>query len=541
MKHIRNIVFLMIAVLLSCMASCTTRHFAGGTDTETGGTSVVAGIIVTSTGAPAVCAKVKFVPSAFNPVTAKIQPDSSTTDASGHFTFNVIPYGNYTLQANDATDSLGALRFEITVAHDSLTVAICTLSVAGAIKIATSDNMEATYGYIYIPGTTIFAFVNNSNAGVILNNVWTGTMPVIEYGILNSQVQKAIRFNVPVLSGDTAFVNNPSWKYAKKIVFNTTITGADVTDNVYGFPVLIRLTSANFNFSQVQATGTDIRFTKADNTFLPYEIERWDSAGSQAEIWVKVDTVFGNDSTQYFTMYWGNKQAADSSNGTHVFDTANGFIGVWHMNENASTGAACIKDRTFNANNATPFGSMASANSVNGVVGKGLRFNGTNDYLNAGNVSLHANYSVGLWVMLDTLGEYERLLYKNSSYTLWYDKDSASIRMEQMGTGTWWYGLLEDGGTRVPMTTETWYYVTATFDQTAIRLYVNGMEVSMSNAISIIPGTSSSPLFIGKSDGTSFVRGMMDEIRIERVARSADWIRLCYMNQRIDDKLIQLK
>jgi hypothetical protein len=49
-------------------------------------------------------------------------------------------------------------------------------------------------------------------------------------------------------------------------------------------------------FSQAQFGGSDIRFTKADNTFLPYEIERWDSAHSQAEIWVKVDTVFGNDS-----------------------------------------------------------------------------------------------------------------------------------------------------------------------------------------------------------------------------------------------------
>ena len=35
--------------------------------------------------------------------------------------------------------------------------------------------------------------------------------------------------------------------------------------------------------------------------------------------------------------------------------------------------------------------------------------------------------------------------------------------------------------------------------------------------------------------------GKIDEVRVEKVARSADWIKLCFMNQREDDKLVRFK
>jgi hypothetical protein len=41
--------------------------------------------------------------------------------------------------------------------------------------------------------------------------------------------------------------------------------------------------SGNFNFSQAQQGGKDIRFIKQDNAFLPYEIERWDESTGYAE------------------------------------------------------------------------------------------------------------------------------------------------------------------------------------------------------------------------------------------------------------------
>ena len=47
------------------------------------------------------------------------------------------------------------------------------------------------------------------------------------------------------------------WTYRKEITIDATKIDADLTD----FPVLVKLTSTNFDFSKVRSDGFDIRFT----------------------------------------------------------------------------------------------------------------------------------------------------------------------------------------------------------------------------------------------------------------------------------------
>src|SRR5690606_32079229 len=101
-----------------------------------------------------------------------------------------------------------------------------------------------------------------------------------------------------------------------------------------------------------------------DATPLPYQIESWSSGA--AAIWVKVDTIKGNNSTQKIRMHWGNGSAAAESNGAAVFDTANGFRGVWHLHDSTTTGSA---DATVLATNATWHnGPVRTAGLIGGAV-----------------------------------------------------------------------------------------------------------------------------------------------------------------------------
>ena len=462
---------------------------------------------------------------------------SAFTATDGSYSFGRVPKGHYSIEAFNPANGKRSLISGVIVTNEDFHLSTDTLRTPGTMKIFLPADANTATGYFFVPGTTIFASINGANGSILVPSVPAVTLPAVCYSETGASSADTVRYGVAVLSSDTAVVAHPGWKYARMVSLNTSAAGAAVTGNVLDFPVLIRLTNNNFNFTQANTNGSDLRFARSDTALLPYEIERWDAVNQVAEIWVKVDTVFGSDSSQFITLYWGNPDAADSSNGAAVFNTSNGFIGVWHMNEDPSAGAASIKDRTANAHNATPYGSMTAANSVDGAVGKAMAFDGTNDYLNAGNVSVPGTYSIGLWVLLDTLGNYQRLITKDSSYTLWYDKDSVSVRMEHMPSGSWWRGLLQDGGTRVPMTTGTWYYFVGSFDGAAVRLYANGAEASVSGPISVNPRTNLKPVCFGVSTGYSFVNGIMDEIRIEGTPRSADWIRLCYMNQRMDDKL----
>ena len=111
--------------------------------------------------------------------------------------------------------------------------------------------------------------------------------------------------------GKIDFLHLSQWKFSRRIYLNTSSTGADIAGMVTNFPVLLRLRANSFDFSQAKRDGGDIRFTSSSGIPLPYEIERWDSIGREAEEWVRVDTVQGNNDSQFIIMYWGNPDAQE--------------------------------------------------------------------------------------------------------------------------------------------------------------------------------------------------------------------------------------
>ena len=75
----------------------------------------------------------------------------------------------------------------------------------------------------------------------------------------------------------------------------------------------------------------------------------------------------------------------------------------------------------------------------------------------------------------------------------------------------------------------TWQYLTAVHDGSDLRIYSNGILVGTLGGVGAIT-TDDNDVIIGggENDATStiteFFKGLLDEIRISDVARSADWI-----------------
>ena len=169
--------------------------------------------------------------------------------------------------------------------------------------------------------------------------------------------------------------------------------------NQINFPTLIRLTSTNYSFAQAIDDGSDIRFASSLGKHLPYQIERWDRGNQLAELWVLADTIKGNNGTQYLTMYWGKAGAVNRSNGAAVFDTANGFAGVWHLGE----GSGNAFDATANGINDTAKGTVKYHQT--GGVAYSDSLTGTSSYFKAGdayktllNMSARDKVTVSAWV-----------------------------------------------------------------------------------------------------------------------------------------------
>jgi len=137
-----------------------------------------------------------------------------------------------------------------------------------------------------------------------------------------SKIMKKYSFLFLLLTAVTVFSqeNYSTWSYYKTITVNTTNAngGANVATDRTNYPLLVRLSGANYAevFAYAAANGSDIRFTKTNGvTRLPHQIERWNQGAQTAEIWVRMDSVFGNNpgsGITYLRMYWGKAGAPDS-------------------------------------------------------------------------------------------------------------------------------------------------------------------------------------------------------------------------------------
>jgi PKD repeat protein len=341
------------------------------------------------------------------------------------------------------------------------------------------------------------------------------------------------------------------WSSSATITLNTTTSGAGTTTNVTNFPVLIRLNPGNFSgFAATLAGGADIRFAKTNGTHLSYQIERWvDGANNNdtAEIWVRLDTVVAN-ATQSFKMLWGRIGAADSTNGKTVFDTANGFQAAWHLGE---SGTGNTMDATVNNYTGTSSGATKPANTA-GIIGNAKAFDGATGYFDitgSGAASSKLNfsqdgiYTISAWVNTNTVGD--------GQYHDYVAKGDHQYSMNTNTTSLWQFSEYQDNlawdfvTSTAAATAGTWTYVTGVRNGAAMALYVNGALVN--NTISTFalaaPRVATFDVAIGwnldtagfggGASGLHHFNGKIDELTLANKARSADWIKLCYSNQRI--------
>jgi uncharacterized protein (DUF2141 family) len=224
---------LFLFALLLITACATLDPGGSGTETTTG----IVGAVVNDQGVPQANVMVQLFPEAHNPVRDAITIPADTTDSQGRYAFMNIRSGRYTMLAFHRTDGTKTLISGIIAAGDTVTLPVRTLLTPGTVKVSLHSGIKAATGYVYISGTTVFSFIKNPAEFVVLDSVPAGSIPEIAYSSTDGAVATAIRYNVPVNSGDTTEVRNPLWKYARILMLNTSATGANVAKTVTNYQV----------------------------------------------------------------------------------------------------------------------------------------------------------------------------------------------------------------------------------------------------------------------------------------------------------------
>lgn len=559
---------IIVVVTLCAWVRCTNPTVAGGDVTDTGNARVAARI-VTPGGTGVFGATVRLRRSDYlSPVPGPAKRRGligadATTDSSGRFEIVGIEPGEYRLEISHAASRQAVLLDCVIGRGDTADLGTDTLRPFAVVSGTVDRAVQPTaVRYIQIAGLERLALAR-SDGRYRFANLPAGMLQLRIVSPDTQAVAPVTIDSVTAVSGDTTVVAPAGWQLSKRLYLNTTASGAGISDNVAGFPLLVRLASdtmhnpgsIRFDFGGAGDSGEDLRFTKPDGTLLPYEIEHWDAAAQTAAVWVRIDTVRGNDSTQYLIMHWANPAAASASNSEAVFDTTDGFEGVWHLAEQApGVGNPDIfKDATAHNFHGTD---NISATGREGIIGNGHEFAGeqAGDWIDLGHnrdfLTGAAGATLEAWVKLDSANTFYYFLSHSVGAPV--DGDSSRALLYTNIHGIPGIGgrsvdsakvTSQGGGDTLPA--GSWHYLAGVIDYAgdSLVLYIDGVRVGrriVDFPTTRTPSTPSQFGAIGASDkgDRHYVDGFMDEVRTQKTVRSASWVRLCYENQRLGQRVV---
>lgn len=314
-----------------------------------------------------------------------------------------------------------------------------------------------------------------------------------------------------------------AWKHSGPLYIFTGPEGVALPAAVRetNFPLLLRFDRETFNFSEAQKHGEDIRFTDAGGGALAYQIEQWDADKGAACIWIRIPTIVGN-ARQAITMYWGNANARSESSGPAVFNSDNGYACVMHMNEPLVDEVGSI----------TPVD--AGTTIVRSMIGDGRRFAAgkgikcgtqlTSLPKGAGPHSTEAwfrarqpNATLIGWGNEGGRGGKVRMQLRSPAH-IHIDSDFSDVNSDRT----------------LPL--GEWMHVAHTYEHGDGRVYINGRLEGEEHPLLDIK--SPERMWIGGWYDNFDFEGDIDEVRISKVARSPNWIKLEYENQKANQTLV---
>lgn len=325
--------------------------------------------------------------------------------------------------------------------------------------------------------------------------------------------------------------SGPGGAYQKRraiTIDHTKVPNTDQTD----FPVLI---SGTFTYLKTVGNGGDVQngsgfdvvFTsdQAGTSQLDHEIETYNASTGEVNFWVKVPSLSHTVDTVIYVHYSNSSVSTSQENVSGVW--SNNFVFVAHLPD------ATTLDGTDSVNNVTPSTSgvpTAAAGQIDGAAS----FNTSSfGYPDSAALSPTAAISVSLWFKRAGIGANMVLLTKgdgasNAASSYEYVFNSSNQLRFEINNGSGW--RTAQYSTAISDTTN-WHHAFGTFDGSNVRIYTDN-TLRTTTAFSGSINNDNQSMRLGRlANGTQAYNGLLDEVRIASVARSADWIATEYNNQ----------
>jgi hypothetical protein len=315
-----------------------------------------------------------------------------------------------------------------------------------------------------------------------------------------------------------------------------TVQDTNIDSNLTAFPLLIRVVDDTDLGGQMSAAN-DFRITNSSDVVIDYEVEYEDLTGGTFNLvaYAPLDLLASGGGT---LRIWVNTASpSDGSNATGVWDA--NYVAVYHMTETSGG----LIDSTSNNHDTNNDGDVPTP--VTGKIYNGQDFDGNDSFnisdASEGNLEMGLNdFSGSMWVELDSSTE-KGFLWNGGTpssegWSFWYLGSS----IDKIGF------YIHNGADRIlaasnagVATDDLGYHLVgfAADRDGNVTFYEDGASVG-TQAISSyssddIDGTVD--FGVGRWATTYYMDGVMDEIRISNVLRSAAWFKFEHRNHNETD------
>lgn len=391
-------------------------------------------------------------------------------------------------------------------------------AVVGGTAVAGVDYVAPTAPCVLPAGSA------SATASItLLDDVTQETDKTIVVAITSGvSIASAASTNSVAVLDDDSPIDESAWTHHMNVVLSGYAGATPLTN----FPCAVRLHEdmPGFLYSRFRqpADGGDLRVTvPGTGELLAHEFDTWDTNGTSV-VWVRVPVLSGTGTT--LRLHWGNADAKlrGYSLGGTVWSES--FGGVWHLGSSGPADASGMGNH----------GSEYLIATTNGVLGSAQQFDGTAAYIEVPDApsigsQARASLTVSMWLSPDVdllTGDDIRMLEKGDDYFI-LQRNSAPLSMLVKTNNV----ALEVGASAT-VPAGVWRHVCGTYDGANLRLYVDG-SVQSTKPLTGLLDDDHLPLRIGSSDDGKYFGGKLDEVRISRVARSADWVRASFDNQHL--------
>jgi hypothetical protein len=320
---------------------------------------------------------------------------------------------------------------------------------------------------------------------------------------------------------------NDDWAYRRRITIdNSNESLGGTADTLVDFPLLVKLTSNEIDYSKVQDQGQDLRFStpSAPTIALSYEIEKWDESGT-SYVWVKVPSITANSSTDYINMYYGNTQASAGQSVNATWN--NNFRAVWHLKETSGSHF----DSTSNANTSSSI-NVTQQGNASGISAGADAFNGLGN-----NVVVPASSSLNVtgdtltleaWIKLNSCGDYAAFLHKEQHYTVAMATAGSNCSITYADGSTWSYATFGAYG-NFPRD-GNYHHLSVVKNGGVVTIYLDG-QVVIARSFGSSVSSNNNPFYIASYNYERYVNATFDEVRVSSNAQSSGWVLASYKSQ----------